>query len=434
MGVSRFAVQGGGRATVACGRSGPAGADPRYRRRVTDPGRVETDEGDEAARAGTPPVPSRAPAPLPWARLLALATLGTVLAVAIVFADLHRTRDTNGGLIHTGPQGPAAALMAHDFPDEPQFTYGEHDGPMFYAVARDPWRLDVAAESLDRPRYRLQHPLFSWLAWLAHPTGGGGDGLLAAMVVVGVGALLLGGVATGALSHTWRGPVWPAALFPLLPGATMSLRITVADALAVALLVAALTSSVRGRAGWALVLATAAVLTKEPMVLGLVGLAAWRRDRQGVALVAVPAAVAATWALVLRVQVESHGGEVIEFGAPFRGLTEAVGHWSGGGDRYAMVAVVASLGAAGVALARHRLDHPLSVAVALHLGFVVLLTKTVLGLERNGTRMTLPLLVLAVVVLVTPSAAARPAAGPDRGVTVGRYHRLLHGTRAPESR
>lgn len=372
--------------------------------------------------------------PLPWARLLALAVLGTALAGVIVGADLHRSRATNGGLIHTGPEGPAAALMAQDFPDEPQFTYGEHDGPMFYAVARDPWRLDVAAESLDRPRYRLQHPLFSWLAWLLHPTGAGGDGLLAAMVAVGVGALVLAGVATGALSHTFRGPLWPAALVPVLPGATMSLRITVADALAVALLVAALTASVRGRAAWALVFATAAVLTKEPMVLGLVGLAAWRRDRQGLALVAVPAAVAAAWALVLRLQVESHGGEVIEFGLPLRGLTEAVGHWGGGGDRYAMVAVVASLGAAVAALARHRLAHPLSVAVALHLGFVLLLTKTVLGLERNGTRMTLPLLVLSLVVLATPRAPACPAIVEDRGATTGRYHRLLHGPRAPEPR
>jgi hypothetical protein len=152
--------------------------------------------------------------------------------------------------------------------------------------------------------------------------------------------------------------------------------------------------------------AVAAVLTKEPMILALVGVALWRRDRQGLALVGAPVAVAGLWALFLRWQVDSPGGEVIEFGVPLRGLVGAVGVWADGKDPYALVSVVAAVVLAVVALVRRRFAHPLSLAVAFNLGFVLLLNKTVLGLERNGTRMTLPLLVLALVAVVAPRAGA----------------------------
>ena len=351
-------------------------------------------------------------APLPWRSLVLLALLGTVLGASLTLLDLGRTRESNGGLIHTGPEGPAAALMAEDFPDEPQFRYGEHDGPMFYAVARDPWDLDRAAASLDRPRYRLQHPVFSWLAWLAHPTGTGGDGLLWTMFGVGVASMVLGGVAVGALSHTLRGPIWLAAVLPILPGATVSLRITVADTLAVALLAAALAASLRGRDGLAVALGVAAVLTKEPMILGLGGLALWRRDRAGVALVAVPVAVAAAWFAVLAASVPTSGAEVIEFGAPLVGLWRASTEiWAEGDSPYALVSVVAALVLAVVVLVRRRPDHPLWWPVAVNLAFVVLLDVTVIGLERNGTRMTLPLLVLGLVGALAPSGTAEVPAG-----------------------
>jgi len=346
--------------------------------------------------------PTRELAPLPWGRLVLVAVLGTLLGVSMVLLDLDRTREIHGGLMQTGPQGPAAELFAQDFPDQAQFRDGEHDGPMFYAIARDPGDLDRAAESLDRPRYRLQHPLFSWLAWLGAPVGGGGPPLARSLFVVGLLSLVGGGVAMGALSHTLRGPVWLALLFPILPGSIMSLRITVADALGVALMLAALAASLRGRTAWSLVFAVAAVLTKEPMVLAFAGLALWRRDRPGWLLVGVPVAVAGGWAVFLRWRIESPGGEVIEFGVPFAGLWEAARHWVDGGSPLAMLAVVAALVLAVVTLVRRGLAHPLSIPVAAFLVFVLPLTTTVVALERNGTRMTLPLLVLAIVAVAAP--------------------------------
>ena len=70
---------------------------------------------------------------LPWRSLLLFALVGTTIAVTVALVDLQGSRATTGGLIHTGPDGPAAALLARDFPDDPQFSFGEHDGPMFYA-------------------------------------------------------------------------------------------------------------------------------------------------------------------------------------------------------------------------------------------------------------------------------------------------------------
>jgi hypothetical protein len=332
------------------------------------------------------------------------ATIGTILAVSVALIDVAGNRETVGGLVHTGPQGPAAALMRSDLPDEPQFRNGEHDGPMVYAIARAPMHLDVVAESLDRPRYRLQHPLLSWLGWIGHPTGGG-DGLVRSLFVVGMLALLGGGLAMGALATTLGGPSWLAVVFPVLPGSIMSLRITVADALAMALALGAIVLSLRGRPWLAAALACLAVLSKEPTWLTFVGVALWRRDREAVPLVVLPAVVAGGWALWLRHTVPSDANEVIEFVAPFKGWIGSLDLWAGGNASLAIIAVVIALGLTVAALVKRRPTHPLYWAVVLNLAFFTILDRDVIGLDRNGTRMTLPLLVLAVVALATPLAA-----------------------------
>ncbi len=358
---------------------------------------------------------------IPWRSIVVWATLGTVLAVSVALLDVARNRETVGGLIHTGPNGPAAELMRSDFPDEPQFRNGEHDGPMVYAIARAPMHLDVVAESLDRPRYRLQHPLLSWLGWIGHPSGGG-DGLVGSLFVVGVLALLGGGLATGALSTTLRGPPWLAILFPVLPGSIMSLRITVADALALALALGAVVLSLRGQPWVAAGLACLAVLSKEPTWLTFVGIALWRRDRDAVPLVVLPAVVAGGWALWLRHTVPSDTTEVIEFVAPFKGWIGSLDLWAGGNASLAIIAVVAALGLTIGALIKRRPSHPLYWAVVLNLAFFTILDRDVIGLDRNGTRMTLPLLVLSVVALATPLAATIPRLSARREKVVAPIH------------
>ncbi len=336
--------------------------------------------------------------------ILLLALVGTLLGVGMAFLDLSRTRDTNGDLIQTGPGGPAAEIVHEDFPDARRSRVGEHDGPMFYAIARAPMDLDEVSQSLDRPRYRLQHPLFAWAAWILHPSGGG-PGLLSAFVIVGVLALFGGGVATGLLARSLGGPLWLAAVFPILPGAVMSVRITVGDTLAVALMLGASVLFIRGRTVASTVFAVLAVLTKEPMWLTFVGLALWRRDGRSLWFVGVPAAVALAWMVFLRLTVPTSGAEVIEFVVPLTGFVRSWAWWLDGDSPYAFLSVVAAVVVAIIALVRRRRTHPLWWPVAINLAFVMVLDRDVLGLERNGTRMSLALLVLGLVALTSPGVS-----------------------------
>jgi hypothetical protein len=354
--------------------------------------------------------PDRRRPPLPWALLLMFASVGTLLGTGLALLDLHRTGETNGGLVHTRPGSPASPLLAADLPDEPQSIRGDHDGQQFYAIARDPFDLDVVVRSLDRPRYRLQHPLFSWLSWIVHP-GGRGPTLVWTMFAVNVLGVLIGSLAMGALSCTLRGPPVLAVVFGVLPGVVIRSDITTADSLAVALMLVVLVLFLRGHDVAAGCVAVAAVLTKEPMLIAFVGLALWSRRRRGLLIVVPPVVVAGLWFLYLHARVVAGGDQVVEFGLPLDGLVASVRLWATGSDSYAMASMVLAVVLSGVALAKRRLRHPLGLALLLELGFLLVLKLDVIGLERNGTRMTLPVMVLAIVMIATPRGAEQPS-GP----------------------
>jgi hypothetical protein len=224
--------------------------------------------------------------------------------------------------------------------------------------------------------------------------------------VVGALGLLVGGIAMGALSATLGGPAWLAVVFPVLPGSIMSLRITVADALAVALVLVAIMLFLRGMTWPAAIVGCLAVLAKEPMLFALIGVALWKRDRTGLPLVLAPIGAAGAWAIWLRAHVPGTADEVIEFVPPFRGWVGAVRLWIDGNATLAILAVVGTLAVVVVMLVRRSPAHPLYLAVVINLVFFMILDRDVVGLDRNGTRMSLPLLVLALVALATPDAAA----------------------------
>jgi hypothetical protein len=363
--------------------------------------------------------------PIAWMPLLLLALLGTALGVGQCLLNLKQTESYGGGLIHTGPHGPAAALLRRELPDEPQYSEGEHDGPMYYAIARDPFHLDRVSHYLDRPRYRLQHPLLSWLAWAAHPWGGG-DPMVWTLFGVGVAAVFMGSVAAGALSATLKGPLWAAVIFGALPGAWMSLRITTGDALGAALLVVAVVASFRGHLVLTAIAAAAAVLAKEPVLLGLVGVALWRRDRDGLALVIPPLVVSGAWFIWLRIQLGGGGEGIVEFGLPFVGLDRSISIWTSGNGNWAAFSVIVTIGLTIVALITRGWRHPLGLAMILQLAVLVCYTASVIGLERNATRMTLPLMAFAIITLLTPRATSvlQPPARATTGAPAARTSRL----------
>jgi hypothetical protein len=351
---------------------------------------------------------------LPWIRIVVLALAGTLAAALVLSVELHSTNDWQGGLVDAGPDAPGSSLMLADFPDRSEYhAEGNHDGAYFYKITRDVLHPDIAAQNLDRPHYRLQRILFPLLARMVHPTGTG-DGLVWSMLAVNLAGLLLGGIATGALSATLRGPPWLAAVFPLLPGCLFSLRLSTPDALALAFVLGAVAASLRSRTVLAITLGVAAALTKETSLILLVGLLAHRRDKQGIALVAVPTVATAAWFAWLHLLPlpAGHDPDVVEFTVPFGGWADVVRFWQNIPNtpvetlRYGGMAVVlASIVLAGVALWRRGVRHPLGWMIVTQLVLLVFLTWPPLAPERNGTRTLLPLLVLALIALVTPGWA-----------------------------
>jgi hypothetical protein len=339
----------------------------------------------------------------PWDRIVRLSLLGTVMMLMIVIWHMGGFGANPLALVQPGENGPAAELFHRDFPDSELPGGIGLDGQQFYAMARDPLDLDKAAESLDRPAYRFQRPFYAWLAAALHPAGGGGVGLVYALVAVGLLALVGGGVAAGALSTALGGRVWPALAFPLLPGSYMSLRVSVADALAVALVIAALAFAARRRTIPAVALAIPAVLTKETMLIVLAGWAVAHRTRRDAAPLIAAAGVAGAWAAFLAVRFagteQSASNELV---LPFTGVPHAIEHWLGGSDQIALVATLIAISAGIAAIVVGRLRHPLSWVVLLNLGFLTVLRWNVMALDFGGTRSMLPLSAFSLILLASP--------------------------------
>ena len=342
-------------------------------------------------------MPAPARLGIPWGDVVKAAVAGTMLAAMLVLLHVGITGRNPLNLIQAGASGPSAAVIQEDFPDTPIMSHGGHDGQQFYAIARQPMHWHDVAPDLDRPAYRLQRPLLPWLAWALHPTGGG-PGLIAALFVVGVGGMLAGAIAMGTLSASVGGSPRLGALFPLLPGTVVSLRITTADALAVGLAFVAIACLVRERNGWAAVAAVGAVLAKEPIFLVLAGYALWRRDRASVLVTGLAGTVAAGLAVVLRTTFPMEK-QIVEFAPPFQSLFRALPEWAAGGDKLAMVTVLGTVALALVALRKGGLRGRFGWAIALQLVLLFILSYDAFALDLNGTRSTLPLAVCAVLAL-----------------------------------
>ena len=356
--------------------------------------------------------------PIRWRPILIWAVAGTAVAVIFTLVNLASTYDTLGGLVDAGPTDPAAAVIARDIPGYPTLAAGRHDGQQYYVIAREPMHPTAAAPGLDRPRYRLQRILFPWLSWLLHPSGGG-EGLIWAMFAVGVAGVLAGSVASGALSMELGGPAWPAVAFGLMTGSFTALRISTPDPLAVAFVFWALWFLLRRRLLWAVLLALAAVLTKETSLVFLVGFALWRRDRDSVVATVVPAAVASAWWLWLRLLLPKVGNQVSEIVLPLTGWVDAVRFWAHGYEPLGLVSAVAAVVVCVEALVKGGLRHPFGWAILANLGLFAFLSVSAIAPERSAGRTTMGALMLAIIVLATfrrlpDSVVALPVRQPNR--------------------
>ena len=354
--------------------------------------------------------PTQRASSLPWEAIVRFAALATLCMSAYVLLHVAQSSANPLDFIQPGAEGPSADVIHTDFPNDDLPAGVGLDGQQYYAVARDPMHVRDNAAYLDRPRYRMQRPVFPLLAWALHPVGGG-TGLVVAFVVVGIAALFVGCVATGALSTALGGPPWSAAFFAATPGAFWSLRVTVADALALAIALSAVAFAARSHHRRALACAVVAVLTKEVALLILIG---WylsnRTRRNGVMAVAATAAIIG-WAAILRIVLPPDGAGVNEFGLPLVGLARAASrHWLDHQELWGGATAVTALALGAFALARYRLRHPLSGIVLVLVAFASIMNSDVIGLNFGATRSMMGLLIVAALAVVTPHAS--PASRP----------------------
>lgn len=343
---------------------------------------------------------------MPVGQLVLLAGIATLVAVGVALADLSRSRDTLGGLIGQAGSVRHEILSYEEIDSPPTANGGAHDGRYFYPLARAFPRISNAAPYLDRPAYRSQRIFFPALARILHPWGDG-SGLIWTMFAIGALGVFLSGFATGAISWLLGGKTWPAALIPLSYGSWVSLRITVPDPLAYGLAFSAIACSLSNRHRWAIAAGVCAVLTRESSWLLILGFAIWRRDRRALTFAGLPALAVVLWAGAVRLMqlpAPSQGNEVVEFTAPLVGLYNSAKFWSLGYEPLGFISLIPVLALGVVAVTRRGLRHPLVWPLALELALISVLNVDVLGPERNGSRMAIPVLALAAVALLTPHA------------------------------
>ncbi len=290
--------------------------------------------------------------------------------------------------------------MRSDFPENRQFTSGEHDGPMFYAIARSPFDVAQASGSLDRPQYRWQRPLYPWLARALYPPGVGA-GLVWAMFAAGAAGVFLAVFGVAGILATLRGKVHLAVFVGIFPGTLMTLRISAADTLSLGLLMIAILLALRNRSWPAMAFAVSAVLAKETAIVTLAGLLLARRDRVGIKLFVVPIVVSGGWFLWLRANAPVGQGSLLDFTIPFLGLRDSAVLWVQGQNVLTLVCIPLGITMALVGWFRGGLRHPLTLPVLTNLALLVIFNVDVVGLDRNGTRTVLPLLALGLALLAT---------------------------------
>jgi hypothetical protein len=293
-------------------------------------------------------------------------------------------------LVYTGSEGAAAELVASDFGMEANDLPPDwgHDGQYLYVIARSPLDRDVLTAYLDNPTYRMQRPLMPLLARLLSPVGEG-MGLVVSLVAVSFTATALLAVATARLAARFGADPAIAGLVPLLPGVWWSMRLTLTDTLAAALMMLAVTASLNGRRRSAVALAIATVLTKEVMIVAFVGLWLWRRDRPRLIMLASSIAAAGALHVTVSAWLSAPAQEVGALDRPLVGLWSAVLAWRTNLEVGAAICVLGTIALTIFCLVRRR-NNPFTWIAAAHLPLIGVLDFVVLELSVNATRAVLP--------------------------------------------
>jgi hypothetical protein len=278
----------------------------------------------------------------------------------------------------------------------------KHDGEWFWNLARDPFLRDTDAleERLDRPVYRSQRVLYPLLASPFRAISE--TALLWALVVVNLVAIGFGGWLAARHTELLRVPPRAVIGYFVNPAVFLAPFLDVSDALAVTAVLAALYAARRGRTGWVAVASVVAVLSKESMLAGLLGLALLapgvrRSDR--IAAVVPGAFAGGLWALYVRARFSGEETQVQEFLlVPFKGIVDAwQDRWShfGGYANLATALALALLAVIVIVMFLKQRTPELAVAVPFA-AMVPFFTPQVLDIPINSYRGIGPLVTLLV--------------------------------------
>jgi hypothetical protein len=263
-----------------------------------------------------------------------LGLVATMMALVYAAAELAPVGWDPAGVIAVGEEDSvrvtyAEATFGREIPLSE--TVG-HDGRFFFIQSMDPLLLNPAehAANLDRPTYRAQRMLYPLLAGLAVPAGP--DAVAWAMIIVNVIAFTAGTVATGRFAQSYGLSPWWGLAFAANPGVRFELDIAGGGVVAFAAVMWALVFIRQRRFTWAAIAFALAVLSREVMILAVVGAALTSESgdrRSRVTMLAVPAtAVLAWWAYVqVRLAGFPSGPRIEELGIPFDGFIGALRLW-----------------------------------------------------------------------------------------------------------
>jgi hypothetical protein len=324
-----------------------------------------------------------------------------------------------------GATGMGAAARAID-PSFHTVHPGAYDGQFYWGLAVDPIATGTVHKQFDNTPYRYGHPLFGWLGWLF--SAGQARAAPAALVVVGLLSMLVAGVAAGLLGTAAGGRGWEGLFVALNPGLLYAAAHDLSEPLCAALTTVGLLAFVRGRRGIALACFVLLPLSKEPLVLVPLGLAAWgllrrRIDLRGAVALCATVLPSVVWWVWLRVHLGAwfFSGEHTAFRSPLHGWERAIvdaGIFSyatdplrnqiGEASLFVVVALGGLLLVATVAASRFR--DPVDAVFLPLVVLVACLSPAATTNERDILRVTsIVVLLVPFVLLSRPHYADRPS-------------------------
>jgi hypothetical protein len=168
--------------------------------------------------------------------------------------------------------GMGEAARARD-PGFRTVTTNAYDGQFYWGIAVDPIATGNVHQAFDTASYRYGHPLLGWLGWLL--SAGQARAAPAALLGVGLAALLLAALAASLLDRTLGGRGWAGLFVAANPGLVYAAVHDLAEPLSAALLLGGFLAYARGRRVVAAVCFGLLILSKEQFVLVPLGIAAW---------------------------------------------------------------------------------------------------------------------------------------------------------------